>query len=125
MKYKRGQALITMLFIIVIGVLIATGAVFVLYTNTAVASSDELGLGAKAAAESGIENGILRLIRNPAYTGETLTLTGNRTAVVTVASSSSIFITSTGTQGNISRQVQAALQYVQGILTIVSWKEIF
>ncbi len=116
--------MITMLYIMVIGVLVTTGAVYMLFTNTAVATTDELSMMARTAAESGVENALLRLIRNPSYTGETLTLDGGRTATVTVASSSSEVITSAGSAGSVTRRVQATIQYNQGILTVVSWKEI-
>lgn len=128
MKHTRtssqGQALITMLFIMVIGVLVTTGAVFALYNNTSIASNDELGMIARTTAEAGIENALLRIIRDPAYVGETIDFGGGRSAIVTVASSSSQLVTSVGTISSVTRKLQVGIQYNQGILTIVSWSEI-
>lgn len=121
---SRGQAMIMMLYIMVIGVIVTTGAVYALFNNTAVASMDELGMLAHSAAESGIENALLRLIRDPTYVGETVTFDTQRSAVVTVASASPQVITSVGITGRVTRKVQTAVQYNSGILTIVSWVDI-
>ncbi len=116
--------MITMLYIMVIGVLVATGAVYALFNNTSVASMDELGLLAHSAAESGIENALLRLIRDPTYTGETLSFGNQRTAVITVTGASPQLITSVGTIDNVSRKVQAAVNYTNGTFTILSWADV-
>jgi protein-S-isoprenylcysteine O-methyltransferase Ste14 len=123
-QLQNGQAMITMLYMMVIGVLVTTGAVYALFTNISIASLDERGLLAHAAAESGIENGLLRLIRNPSYTGETLVFDAQRSAIITVASTSSQMITSVGIAGNTTRKITAAVQYINGIFTITSWKDV-
>lgn len=122
--YETGQAMITMLYIMVIGVLVTTGAVYAMVNNTSVASLDELGLMAHSAAESGIENAILRLIRDPAYVGETVTIASQQRADVSIAGVSPQIITSVGIAGGVRRKTQAAVQYTSGMLTIVSWKDV-
>lgn len=121
---QRGQVMITMLYIMVIGTLITTGAAFALIANTQAASAIEVGEITLGVAESGIENAILKLIRNPAYTGETLVLSEGRTALVTVSTSSGIVITSSGVVGRSRKTIQAKVRYNDGVLTIDSWNEL-
>jgi len=121
---SRGQAMITMLYIMVIGVLVTTGAVYALYSNTVVATVDEASISAYAYAENGIENALLRLIRDPDYTGETLVFGDQQDVEVSILSGSPQYITAAGRSGKASRVLQVAVQYIEGELVIDSWKEI-
>ena len=76
-------------------------------------------------AETGAENTILRLIRDPGYTGEATPLSiGPGSATITLSGASPITITSTGVVGDMVREVQVEVTRVSGKLTVVSWKEI-
>lgn len=124
LQYQKGQAMITVLFIAVIGIVITTGALYAHVNNIISSSLGELHILAHSAAESGVENALLRLIRDPTYTGETMTLSANRTAVVTVTGSTSKTITSNGAVGTVIQRVQAVVHYNGGILVIDSWGDI-
>lgn len=119
-----GQALITVLFISVIGILITTGAVSALMSAFTATSEHEVGNLAYGAAESGVENAVLRLMRDPAYTGETLIVSPGRTATVSVNTASGIVITSVGVAGSISRKIVVSGQYNNLIFAINSWNEV-
>lgn len=116
--------MITMLYIMVIGILVTTGAAYAVIANTQSTTSFETGARARQVAESGIENALLRMIRNPAYTGETLEVNPGETATITVSTASGTVVTSLGVSGSTSRQIQASVEYNDGILTIQSWKEL-
>jgi hypothetical protein len=75
-------------------------------------------------AESGAENAIIRLLRDPNYTGETLTV-GTGTAVITVTGTTTKTIISSGTNGSYLRKVQIVVGYVNNVLTISSWEEVY
>lgn len=102
---------------------IVSSAVALIVSNTRNASRLELGFEALSIAEGGAENAILRLLREPSYTGETLTI-GSGTAVITVTGTTTKTIVSTGTAGNYQRKIQITAGYTNNILTINSWKEI-
>ncbi|HLD25400.1 MAG TPA: hypothetical protein VJB96_05795 [Patescibacteria group bacterium] len=119
-----GQVMITMLYIMVIGILVTTGATYAVIANTQSTTTYELGTRAHQAAESGIENALIRLIRDPAYAGETLVVAPGETATITVSTASGIVVTSSGTAGGTTRQIETTIQYNNGILTILSWKEL-
>lgn len=120
---QHGQALVTLLFFIIIGISITTAAAIVILTSSDTASSFELGTNAYYIAESGVENALLQLERNPSYTGEVLPV-GSGTATVTVATGSSMIITSVGNLGNYLRKIQVQAVYNNNILSVTSWKEI-
>lgn len=123
-SHSSGQVLIAMLYIMVIGILVTTGAVYALISNTQSTTIFESGALAYAAAESGTENALLRLIRDPAYTGETLAITTGQSAVITVSTASGIIITSSGTYGTSVKQIETKVHYNEDMLIIDSWKEL-
>lgn len=121
--FKSGQALVLLIVVMVVGTIITSAAIIFAIVNLQAGSDLQSGEEAYAIAESGAENGILRLVRNPAYTGETLTV-GSGQAVITVSGSGSLTIVSTGVMGNFRRKVEVKGNYVNNIFTVSTWKEI-
>lgn len=122
-KFKKGQTLVMLLVLMTTGIIITSAAVILIIVNSQASSKFSLGEDAYAIAESGAENAILRLIRNPSYAGETLTV-GNGSATITVTGSSTKTIVSEGVRGNFRRKVQVVGGYVNNIFTPTSWTEI-
>jgi Tfp pilus assembly protein PilX len=120
MKNQEGQTLITLLIFIIIALTITSAATSIIINNSIVATKFEQSTLAKSIAESGIENAMIKLLRNPSYTGETINI-DNGTAIATVSGTT---IVSTGRVGNYSRKIQVVTTLNNGVRTIVSWKEI-
>lgn len=120
LKNDKGLALVTLLFFVIIGITIISAEAIVLYTNILSASTAEQGADAYYVAESGIEEGLLRVIRDPSYSGGTLTV-GSGSVVIQVVNGT---ITATGTYNNAMRKIQVETTNSNGALTIDSWKEI-
>jgi len=118
-----GQALITLLFFIIIALTVIATAVVVILTSSISASNLEIGTDAYYAAEAGIENALLNLERNSAYTGETLQI-GSATVAIQVTAGNPITILSVATQGNFIRKIQAQAVYNNTMLSVSSWKEV-
>lgn len=76
------------------------------------------------ASESGIENALLRLIRNPDYAGETLQV-GDISVVITVTGTTPKTITAVSTYENTEFISQATATYVQNQLTVTSWRTVY
>lgn len=121
---QNGQSLITLLFFMTIAITIISAATVVLFINAQGVTKFQEGTSVYYIAESGIENAILRLLRNPAYTGETLPV-GDGSAEIQVVNGDPIIITSKGTVGDFSRKIEVQAGYTNNVLTITSWKEIF
>lgn len=120
----HGQTMVTLLFFVVIALTITSAAVAMVITNSQSTTKFEQGLLAYYVAEGGVENALLRLLRNPNYTGETLSV-GEGTAVITVAGTDPKTITSLGTVRNFSRKIQLVAEYTNNILSVTSWKEVY
>ena len=128
-RSQAGQALVTLLFFMIVAITITSGAVVILFTNSLSASKLELGTYAYYYAESGAEDALMRLLRDPdgtvASSPQTLTIE-NANVVTTVSKSGSNYtINSDATGGNFRRTIQVVASFVSNIFAVTSWKEIF
>lgn len=124
-KINKAQILITLLIFMSVGIMITSAAVVLIITNSLGMTKMQEGNLAYSITESGVENALLRLLRNPNYNGETITI-GEGTATISVESSggNQKTITSSGRLGNFLRKIQVIIDYTNNTLTILSWKEI-
>jgi hypothetical protein len=124
MSHESGQALVVLLFYMIIAITLSTTAVAVVLSNSVSVTRNEEGAHALEIAEAGAENALIRLMRTTNYTGETLTV-GDGSATVTVGGTSTQKIaTSSGVVGSFTRTVQVTASMVNGVLTVTSWQEL-
>jgi hypothetical protein len=125
---EKGQALITLLFFTIIGVTVTSAAVVMILVNSLSGTKQQQGEVAYEIAQSGAENGIIRLLRDPSYMGETLPV-GSGSATITVTGSGTVgnpyVILSKGANGIFVREVQVSATYQGNLLTVTSRKEIY
>lgn len=121
---NKGQALVTLVFFTLIGLTVATAAIVVTLTSTIAAGKVQSGTLTFEEAESGAENAYLKLLRNPNYMGETMTI-NNASVTITVTGTSPVIITSRAVSGNFARAVEIRLTRTNGKYSVQSWKEIF
>lgn len=119
---EKGQALMTLLIFTVIAIIITSAAIAILYTNTLAGTKSQEGSVAFSVAESGLENAVIRTMRDTAYVGETLQV-GSGSAVITVTGTNPKTVTSVGTNGNFTRTVQVQLNYTSGSFSLTNWRE--
>lgn len=122
-KFQSGQALITLIFFVLIAITITSGAIIMIAVNSTSLGKLQEGNISYDAAEAGIENALLRLLRDPNYTGETLTIDSTIVTITVSGSSPNYTITVVGT-GNFKRTVQVKMTYTSGYYTFSDWKEI-
>jgi hypothetical protein len=124
----HGQALMTLIFFTIFGVTITTAAVMVIMVNSLSAARLQDGSVAYQIAQSGTDNALIRLIRDPSYTGETLTV-GEGSAIITVTgagtSADPYIITSTGDIRNSVKKIEIRANYINNKMTIITQKELF
>lgn len=121
---KKGQALTALLIFTAIAITVITATVMLSVANATSASTTELGAQVYGIAESGAENALLRLLRDPSYTGETLTI-GDGQATMTVTGDNPKTIASVGTLGSFRREIRVVATLTNGILSIQSWREAY
>lgn len=125
-KAMKGQALVALLSFIIISITVVSAAVIILITNSLAASKVEQGVTAYALAQSGVENAVLRLLRNPTYTGEPPMIVPLGTIVISVVSGGGSYtIYSTGKVGKFARRIRAIASFdAAEKLNITEWKEL-
>lgn len=124
-KNQQGQALVILLVFMILAIIMTTMAVALVSINATAASQVEQGDMAWKLAESGADNALLRLMRNPAYSGtETFTLDSGQ-VTATVSATNPIIIMSEGKQGEFVRKASVSASFVNTVLTIYSWREVF
>lgn len=126
---RKGQALISLIFISVIGITIATGAVMLVLINSQSTLDLQQSTLVFEVAQSGAEKALLKLLRDPDYTGETMVVDGG-TAEITRSGSGTLadkfLIVSAGRIGKYVRKIQVYAHYdAEYKLVVDSRKEIF
>lgn len=120
---QGGYILVTLLVVAVVGIIISATAVSWVIDNTKGSSNLQQSSITLSAAESGAENAILSLLRDPSYTGEILTI-DNTTVTITVTGNGEKTIVVQAVLREFSRKLEITTLYIDSILTVTSWKEI-
>ncbi len=128
---SSGQALIMLLFFVMIGITITTTAIIIIAGNSLAANDVQQEEITREMAETGAEKGILQVLRNGnTYSGETLTNANisnwesGWNVVITVSGTTTLTIDSKATAGNYVKKVEVTAGYVDNELTLNTWKEI-
>lgn len=120
----KGQALISLLFFVLIIITVITATVIISVLNIRSASMLQEGVIAYYVAESGAENALLRVLRDPTYTGEANLPIGDGYASTQVTPGNPTTIISTGKINNFMRKIRVVANYTSGYYTVSSWQEI-
>ena len=132
MKYKNiktesGQALVMLLFFIMIGITITTAAIFIIAGNSLSATNVNEGEIAKAMAETGAEKALLSVLRGnyvkEGTTQENIPLTGGEANITITSTNGTATIDSEGTAGNYIKKVRVTVTK-DGMMEVTSWKEV-
>lgn len=126
-KFQQGSALVTLAFFMLISSVVTAAAIAIILTSSRSTTNVEQGIMAYHAAEAGIDEGLLQILRGSNVTAlfsETATPVGNGTTFdVTVATNGTV--NATGRYNGFVRQIQVTSTYNNGVLTINTWQEIF
>jgi hypothetical protein len=120
---KTGQALVILLVFMAVAVTVSTAAAMILMGAQKSTTSLEVSTDAYSVAESGMENALIRILRNPDYSGETLTV-GDGIATISATGQGATVI-STGRVGNYVRTIKVTAGFVNNILVVNSWQEVY
>lgn len=121
MKNQKGQALISLMFFIIIALFLVSAAVVMLSVSAQSTTRSEGEEIASRVAESAGETALIKLLRDPAYSGENFTFTDGD-ATVTITGST---ITINATSGNFVKKLVIQTNLTNNILNVSSWKETY
>jgi len=122
-KLNTGQALVMLLMYMMIAIIITSASVMLIIINSQATDSLYQGSTAYDIAESGAETAMIKLVRNPNYSGETVSV-GSGQAVITVTGDNPKTIVSRGTLNNFTRSIQVIADTSNNTITATSWKEL-
>ena len=125
MKANKGQALVSLLILMVVMVMVTTVAVAAVLVNSQNTSKEEIGNLALAAAESGAENALLRILRDPyGYSGDELSLpNGTTVSILVPIGDFPKLVSAVGKSSYFTRTLKVGVNYSNNILSVTSWKE--
>lgn len=119
----KGQALITLLFFTIVSITIISTVAIVTLTQAKTTNIKVMSEATYFYAESGVEEALVRLLRNPTYSGGNLSI-DQALITIQVTGVNSKIITSVATYLGIKRTIQVDVDYSNNILRVISWKEI-
>ncbi len=128
-NHFSGQALIMLLVFSIIAVTITTASVAIVIENSK--SGDRLNQGVMAGqiAKSGIENALIRILRDPNYSGENDLLIGDGSTDIVVSGAGTLvdpyIIISDASLDGYKKKIETKATYVNDILKVVSEREIY
>lgn len=122
---QTGQALILLLVFVAIGIITTSAAVALSIINAQATSKFAQGQNALSLAEAGSENAIIRLIRDPGYSGpETLNIEGSTVTITVTSAGAAKTILSKSQDGDFKRTIEVAGTLTNNVFSLTSWKEI-
>jgi len=121
---QKGAALVTLLVFTVMATVIISAVVAITIINTQSTATLSKGAETYNLAEIGIEEAIVRLLRDPTnYTGGTLNI-GSNPVIINVTGGSTKTVVSEATSGNFKRKIQVTATVQNNQVTILTWQEI-
>ena len=121
---SSGQALILLTVFVTIGLSVTLMAVTLAIATVSGSSRLEQAALIRQAAESGAENALLRLVRDPTYSGETLTV-DDATVTITVSGSSTKVISVVSRRAALVKELQLVGSASDGRITVQFWPEVY
>lgn len=122
-KNESGMALVTVLIFSVVAIIVITLGIMLMVIQTGSSSKVASSQESMFVAESAMENALIRLLRDPNYTGETLTFQ-NGTATITVEGSTQKTVTVTSNVLSSNRTLRVTLTENEGASAVSSWREV-
>lgn len=124
MKEKAsGQALIPILIIMVIALILGVGVLNLSIGGLLLSFSSQEGESTLMATEGALENGLLRILRNPSYPGESLQV-GGVSCTINTSGQSPVVMTAQCDSGRAIRQLQAEVDFVAGEMIVSNLREV-
>lgn len=122
---RKAQTLISLIIVVAISVIVISSVLGLVISNSISTTAIQQSNLVRVAAENGIENALVRLLRDPSYAGETLTPTINGYSTTVTVSGDAVnkTIESTATSLNYRRKISVGITYNENIMVINSWQD--
>lgn len=119
---NRGHILVALLVTVVVTTIVGGALVGLVIVGSQNALGYEQMMQVQHSAESGAENAIRCILRDPAYSGGTLQINGG-TVTIDVSGADTKQIEVTAEKNGLARKVNVTLSRINGVWTVNSWDE--
>jgi len=124
---NKGQAMISILLVLALAIIFITTAAVIYLTETDFSFNSRKSNEIYYNAEAGLENAILQILRQPSYSGETLTF-DDSSVTISVGSGpgpNQETITASGKSNSnkFIRNLKAIVEINNRIVNLISWRE--
>lgn len=123
-KKQPGQVLVSVLIFMSFGLVIITMSAALTVINMQNTMKYAESARALNYAEAGAEEGIMRLIRDPSYSGGTLPLDSAVITLTVLTNGTNKTLTSTAVYNGFTKKVLVQLSLAGGIVSVTTWNEI-
>lgn len=122
---KKGQTLVSLIVVVAMSIIIISTVLGLVISNSINTSMIQQSSLVRSAAESGMENALLQLLRNPDYEGETMptNINGYQTVITVTGNETNKTLESTATSLNYRRKIVVEITYNENIMQINSWRD--
>jgi hypothetical protein len=121
---QNGQTLIALMIFVLMGIIVTTFATLIIAQNSLSIARLQQGTVARQLADSGVENALINILRNDAYSGGEMAVDGD-TVIATVSGTTTKTIRVAATSGSFKKEVEVVATFINNKLTVTSWKEIY
>ena len=123
LKNKSGQILTSVIVFMAFGLSVIVLSSILTIINIQITAKNSVSTQALGYAEAGAEDAVLRLIREPTYSGGTTSLESASVTVTVSGDAVNKTITSTATYNGFTKEIVATVSLANNKLTLVSWKQ--
>lgn len=126
MKLKinhQGQALLPVIIVMAIVLVLGVGALHLSVGGMLISFSSREGETALLATEGALENGLMMILRNPSYAGESLQVSGYPCTITVSGQSPAVMIAECQSDRAI-RRLQAEVSFIDGEMVVDNLQEI-
>lgn len=122
-QLAKGQALLPLLIVVIIVLSLGTASIELAIGNVLVSRYFQEGLTGYFTTEAALENGLLRLLRNPGYPGESLQI-NDASCTINISGALPQVMDVRCDNSRQVRKIQAEISYVDGIMQVDNIREI-
>jgi len=122
-KKQKGQALIMVILIGIIALIAVVSAATLVISELKKNTTVSFGVSQYQITYGALENALMRVLRDPNYTGETVTL-ATSTCIITVSGSSPKTVEARCSDGTYSRKINATATFTGGVMAVSGISEV-
>lgn len=122
-KASEGYSLIIVLVMALFGIMVMTTSLAMIVSSTQATIAGISSEQVATVAESAAEDAILKLLRNPMYSGGQFLMDGSTAEVVITGQPNTPIMSIIATSSGVTKQMTVELTRSAGMLEIISWRE--